>query len=137
MKVILVLILFLSQCGPAFLPEPTKRKVSRKDLVGSWEYFADYRKTRIVLDLKIDGTFSQTIERSENSKPQIHKGNWKIQGSDILIRVLKPVHNGSEESWNLDWVHWWIMDTEHSKFAIVGAADDSDPDNCFEFTRIR
>ncbi len=137
-QVLLIFVLFY-QCGPAFLPEPTKEKVTRGDLVGSWEYFADYQKTKIVLDLKLDGTFVQTIERSGNPKLQFQKGKWKINGSDLIIKVLKPVHDGSDEPWFLDWARWWIMDSRQKglKFGIIGAADDRDPDNCFEFKKIR
>ncbi|RHX91768.1 hypothetical protein [Leptospira stimsonii] len=138
-RVAFLIFLFFVQCGPAFLPEPTKEKVTRKDLAGSWEYFADYRKTRIVLDLKANGTFTQTIERSSDSKPQIQKGRWDINGSDLKIKVLKPNRENPFDPWVLDWAHWWIVEStrEGFNFAISGAADDSDPDNCFEFERIR
>ncbi|MBM9500078.1 hypothetical protein JWG44_07425 [Leptospira sp. 201903071] len=140
MKLIfLFLCSFFLQCGPAFLPEPTNEKVTRKDLAGSWEYFADYQKTRVVLDLNVNGTFIQTIERSQNSKPQIQRGLWKIEGSDLKIKILKPDPENLSAPWILDWAHWWIINSNQrgQKFSILGAADDSDPDNCFEFTRIR
>lgn len=90
------------------------------------------------MDLKLDGTFVQTIERSGNPKLQFQKGKWKINGSDLIIKVLKPVHDGSDEPWFLDWARWWIMDSRQKglKFGIIGAADDRDPDNCFEFKKI-
>jgi hypothetical protein len=133
------LFLFLFQCGPAFLPEPTKEKATREDLAGSWEYSADYGKTRIVLELKTNGTFIQTIERSSDSKPQVQKGRWDLKESELRIKVLKPNRENPSDPWILDWAHWWIIEStqEGSNFAISGAADDSDPDNCFEFERIR
>ncbi|PJZ53713.1 hypothetical protein [Leptospira adleri] len=140
MKLISVLLcLLLAECGPAFLPEPTNEKVTRKDLVGSWEYFADYQKTRIVLDLKANGTFIQTIERPSDPKPQIQRGRWDLKDSELRIKLLKINPENRSGPWILDWAHWWIVESTKggSNFAISGAADDSDPDNCFEFDRIQ
>ncbi len=40
-------ILILCACGFAFLPEPTKKKVVKADLLGVWEYPADYGSTTV------------------------------------------------------------------------------------------
>lgn len=42
-------ILILCACGFAFLPEPTKKKVVKADLLGVWEYPADYGSTTVTM----------------------------------------------------------------------------------------
>jgi hypothetical protein len=135
-----MILLFVVGCGPAFLPEPTKNAVATKDIAGVWKYFADYEKTRILLELKTDGSFVQTIHHSGKTKPQAHKGNWNLQGNRPKLMLLKPVFGNPTKPWILEEANWWIMDSvlnDNTKFSICGAADDRDPDSCFEMKKIR
>ncbi len=136
-----VLVTILGGCciGPAALPGPTKKAVKASDITGVWQYTADYEKTTITLELKADGTFIQTVKYIAPSEPQMHTGTWSLEGSSPKLRVLKPVFGKPNDPWVLADANWWIVDSyqEGVKFALFGAADDYDPDNCFEFKKLR
>ena len=137
-----IIALFLSGCGvigPSALPGPTGKNVRQADIVGVWKYPADYRKTAITLELKADGTCVHTIKRSEQSEPQVHTGVWGLEGATPTLKVLKPVFGDYSKPWVLEDARWWIIDSyqEGVDFAICGAADDRDPDSCFEMKKLR
>jgi hypothetical protein len=134
-----VALALLSACiGPAALPEATKEKVTSADIVGTWEYPADFGKTTITLDLKPNGTFVQTI-RHKNGNIQTHEGTWTLDDSRPELKVLKPVFGEPDKAWIEEGASWWIVESHRKgvKFAIFGAADDRDPDSCEEFEKIR
>ena len=96
--------------------------------------------TTVTLDLKADGTFVQTIQRSGQANPQVHKGAWALEGARPKLSVLKPVFGQDDKPWVIEEVNWWVMDStmnEDTEFSICGAADDRDPDSCFEMKKLR
>jgi hypothetical protein len=127
-----------SGCGPAALQSATKQKVTTADIVGTWKYFADYGKTTITLEMKRDGRFIQTIKRSKGAD-QVHKGAWALNESRPELNLLKPVFGEPDKEWVVADANWWIVESNRQgvKFAIVGAADDYDPDSCGEFEKVR
>jgi len=60
------------------------------DIVGTWTYSAEFRATTITLELKLDGTFVQTV-RYGSGRVQTHEGTWTLEGSRPQLQVLKPV----------------------------------------------
>jgi hypothetical protein len=129
----------LSACiGPAALPKATEEKVTPTDLVGTWKYPADFGATTITLELKPDGTFVQTV-RHGSGRVQTHEGGWTLDGSRPQLNVLKPVFGEPGKEWVVEGAHWWVVEShrEGVKFAIFGAADDRDPDSCWEFEKVR
>jgi hypothetical protein len=134
------IILFVIGCGPAFLPGPTKKTVNVVDLVGTWQYPANYGETEVTLELKENGTFIQTIRKSTGGIPRTYTGMWKLDGVRPQITLLKPVFGKYDKPWTLEKVNWWVMDSvvnDKTEFSICGAADDRDPDSCFEMKKLR
>ena len=125
--------------GPSALPGPTEKNVTKADVVGVWKYDADFKKTNITLELKADGTFVQTIQRPDNTEPQVHTGAWDLDGTTPVLKVLKPVFGDDRKPWVLEDACWWIVDSYQDglEFAICGAADDRDPDSCSEMEKLR
>jgi hypothetical protein len=130
----------LSACiGPAALPKATEEKVTPADIVGTWRYPAEFGATTITLELKPDGTFVQTV-RHGSGRVQTHQGTWVLEGSHPRLEVLKPVFGEPPgKEWVVESAHWWIVESQREgvKFAIFGAADDRDPDSCWEFEKVR
>ena len=126
-------------CGPMALPGPTSKSVSTMDLVGIWRYYADFDATEIDLELRSDGTFTQTIRRGAGAPLQIHTGSWGLDGPHPKLTVLKPVFGDPSKPWILEEVNWWVVDSRQkgANFAIFGAADDRDSDSCWEMEKIR
>jgi len=126
-------------CGFSTLPGPTQKTVTKTDIVGVWQYPADFEKTIITLDLKTDGTFVQTIKRSNETESQVHTGTWTLEGTTPKLTVLKPVFGYPEKPWIPEDANWWIIDSYQKgvTFAIFGAADDRDPDSCNEMKKLR
>lgn len=125
--------------GPAFLPQPTTEKVTAADIVGTRRYPAEFETTTITLELKPDGTFVQTV-RHGSGLVQTHKGGWTLDGSRPQLEVLKPAFDGPrDKEWVVEGARWWVVEShrEGVKFAIFGAADDRDPDSCWEFEKVR
>jgi hypothetical protein len=137
---LLFLTLFGCCCiGPAALPGPTRREVQMSDIAGEWRYYADYGQTTITLALMEDETFVQTIERSGEEPVQVHTGEWGLDGAWLKLSVLKPIPGNPSAPWIEEEANWWVVDSYQDgiDFAVFGAADDRDPDNCNEFERIR
>jgi len=131
--------LLIGGCGFAALPGPTQKEVTKSDLVGVWQYPADYEETTVTLDLRADDSFTQTIQRSGKAKPQIHTGSWKLEDNSPKLKVLKPVFGYPRRPWVLEDVNWWMVSSYQKGIdvAICGAADDRDPDSCFEMRKLR
>ena len=136
---LLAVALLAGGCGYAALPASTKKNVTKSDIVGIWQYQADNGKTTVTLELKADGTFVQSIQRSGQASPQVHTGTWDLEGTTPRLTVLKPVFGEYEKPWILEETNWWIVDSNQRgvKFAIFGAADDRDPDSCSEMKKVR
>ena len=136
---LLVFTLLIGGCGHAALPGATQKNVTKADIVGVWQYPAEYEKTTVTLDLKADGAFVQTIKRSGQTKAQVHSGIWDLEGTTPKLTVLKPVFGDASKPWVLEEANWWIIDSYRDgvTFAIFGAADDRDPDSCWEFKKLR
>lgn len=120
------------------LPGPTQKNVTPADIVGVWEYPADNNTTVVTLDLKADGSFVQSIARAGDEQPQVHQGEWKLDGATPELTVLRPVFAEASQPWILEEVNWWVVDSQQGglTFAICGSADDRDPDSYWEFEKI-
>lgn len=132
-----VAVALLPACiGPAALPQATTEKVTPADIVGTWRYPADYGATTITLELKLNGTFVQTVRRGDGSI-QTHEGTWTLNEARPELKVLKPVFGEPSKEWAIEAANWWVIEShrEGVKFAIFGAADDRDPDSCNEFEK--
>ena len=133
-----VAVVSASGCiGPAALPQPTKENVTPADIVGTWRYGADYGKTAVTLEIKADGTFNQTVNRS-NGKTHLHSGTWTLDGPYPKLKVLYPVWAEPTKDWHLEDANWRIVASHQQgvKFAIFGAAEP-DPDSFEEFNKVR
>ncbi len=144
MSRIAVVLIFLTLIGNscigfAALPGPTQQDIQISDIAGMWRYYADFGETEIILDLKEDGTFIQTIEQDGKDTSQVHTGQWSLEGAWLKISVLKPRLDNSSASWIEEEANWWVIESYKggTEFAVFGAAEDSDPDNCYEFERIQ
>jgi uncharacterized protein (TIGR03066 family) len=123
--------------GPAAVPSPTAKKVAVADFVGTWSYEAEFRKTAIRLDLKADGTFTQTVNRG-NGQVLNHQGTWKLDGTHLRISVLAPDPREDDKNWKERDASWWIVDglQDGVPFAIFGGAG-IDPDSWENFKKDR
>lgn len=132
----LLTALLIAGCGHYALPGPTSKRVSKADIAGVWEYPASDTGS-VTLTLSTDGTFVQSIQRTASSERQIHKGSWDVKDARPVLTVLKPVFGDSSQPWILERADWWIVDSHRDgiTFAIFGAADDRDPDSCWEFKK--
>jgi len=63
-------------CGPAALPSATPKMVAPANVVGKWQYTADYGKIPVTLEMKVDGTFAQTVKRGGPFKCIAAIGLW-------------------------------------------------------------
>ena len=134
--IFLVCTILVTGCGHYALSGPTNKRVTMADLVGVWEYPADETGS-VTLTLSADGTFVQSIQHGSSDEVQIHEGNWSLEGATPVLTVLKPVFGDSGKPWILEPASWWIVDSYQDgvTFAIFGAADDRDPDSCWEFKK--
>ncbi|VTR96503.1 Uncharacterized protein OS=Leptospira santarosai serovar Shermani str. LT 821 GN=LSS_13204 PE=4 SV=2 [Gemmata massiliana] len=129
----------LSACiGPAFLPKATAEKVTPADIVGTWQYPAEFGATAVTIELKAGGRFVQTV-RHAGGRVQAHEGPWALDGPYPRLEVLKPVSGEPRgQEWVVEGVRWWVVGShrEGVRFALFGAAGDHDPDSCAEFERV-
>ncbi|WFB34380.1 hypothetical protein P3T73_09420 [Kiritimatiellota bacterium B12222] len=137
---LLLCILFaVSGCGPAFLPGPTSKTVFTSDIVGTWQYPADYGETTVTIEFKADHSFVQTIIPAPPAPHQIHTGTWALDHNAPQLTLLKPVFGDSTQPWILEAASWWMIDSVRNpdlSVSICGAADDRDPDSCFEMKKL-
>jgi hypothetical protein len=132
-----MLVAFLSACIGQPLSQATQENVTHGHIVGTWRYSADFGAAIITLELIPNGTFVQTV-RHRSGRVQTHEGTWTLDGSRPRLEVLKPVFGEPGKEWVVESAHWWIVESHHEgvRFAVFGAADDSDPDSCCEFEKV-
>lgn len=130
-----LLMLLVSGCGVAFLPQPTSKTVTPEDIAGTWQYSADFGKTTITLTLNADGSFVQTVNPTGTTDILSHSGVWKLDERNRITftSVLAP---SRESGWNAEEVHWWVTDGIHTRLAIFGGTHP-DPDSWQEFKKLR
>jgi hypothetical protein len=142
MKTILILIsvMILAGCGPAFLPGPTSRIVSTNDLAGTWQYTADYGKTTITLTIGQDGTFQQTVHPTGSTNTLSQSGRWTLDQRSHISFDAMLTHEGfkSTNGWAAEEVNWWVTDGigKQPKVVLFGGTHP-DPDSWERFEKLR
>ena len=126
--------------GCCFLPGKTEKKVTRADVIGTWQYTADFEKTIIAIEFMEDGTFHQIVKPVGKSNELSQDGSWNLDGADLhLENVL--THEGEGLSEQKGWVpeaaDWYLTDNINDKppFVIFGGTFP-DPDSWQEFKKI-
>jgi hypothetical protein len=133
-------ITMLSGCGPAFLPEPASRPVTTNELVGTWQYTADYGKTLIQLTIRPDGTFQQTVTPTGSTKTLSQSGRWTLDERNHIRFDALLTHEGysASKGWTPEEVHWWVTDGIGKQPAVVlFGGTHPDPDSWQRFEKIR
>ena len=133
--VVLVPVLLAGCC---FLPAPTKKQATHADVIGTWQYTADFDKTIITIEFKEDGTFRQVVKPTGQSKPLVQDGTWTLDGAHIhLENILTHAGISEQEGWVPEEAGWYLIDSTSGKprLAIFGGTF-SDPDSWQEFKRI-
>ena len=135
---IVLIAVLVGGCGFAALPQPTSKTVKPKDIAGTWQYTADYEKSKIILEVKADGTFSQSVTPTGTTNISTHSGIWKLDKRNHLTFTSVLTHEGysEEPGWNTEEAHWWVTDGIETKLAIFGGTHP-DPDSWQEFKKLR
>src|SRR5690606_22415101 len=92
-KLLTLSILFLTGCGPAFLPQPTSRPVDANDIIGSWTLDGFRPMTQnaksshytVTVDIRPDYTFTQRIQWEDRPDHQEATGTWSMDGAYLLL----------------------------------------------------
>ena len=125
--------------GCCFLPGPTKKKVTRADVIGTWQYTADFEKTIITIEFMADATFHQIVKPAGQSKQLTQDGTWNLDGADLHLENALTHEGFSEQNgWVPEAAGWWLIDnviSDRPAFVIFGGTC-SDPDSWQEFKRI-
>src|SRR5882757_6854322 len=103
---LLALMMFtLTSCGPAFVPDETKKPVSVSDVTGLWEYNDVYHKFKVRIRFNPGGAFIQTVP----SMPSVvNRGTWSLSGSTLTVTdVLLDIGTGKSGT---NEVHWFMID---------------------------
>ena len=97
----ILMLIVLTSCGPAFVPDQTKKTVKTSDVVGLWEYYDIYHKDKLRIRFFPSGTFEQTVP----STPAIvQKGTWNLTGAILTVNdVLLGVGTGRPATNTVDW----------------------------------
>ena len=133
---VVLLLLFLAGC--CFLPSPTRKKASDADVVGTWQYTADYGNTVITIEFKNDGTFHQVVTPAGQARQLVQNGTWTRNGADIeLTDVLMEDYSGNQKAWVAEDTFWYLTDATSGKPPLViFGGSFPDPDSWQEFKRI-
>lgn len=133
-----LLAVLVGGCGFAALPQPTSKTVKPKDIAGTWQYAADYGKTKLTLDVNADGTFLQTVTPTATTNVLSHSGVWKLDERNHLTFTSVLTHEGFSDKtgWVAEEAHWWVTDGTETKLAIFGGTHP-DPDSWQEFKKLR
>ncbi len=136
---------WLCGCGQwGGLPEPTKKMVTAKDLVGTWTGNA-FRPMKLnqssnysfQFDLRADGTFEQTISVSGDTNLVHQTGTWNILGGHIeLNEALLEEFDFTKNIgiWKARQTIWDVLDGRGNTFVIFGGLFP-DPDSWQELKR--
>lgn len=141
-----LLLILLSGCGHAFLPEPTKENVSIADIMGNWQYEINpglYKGIStndgiINIEFVPDGTFKQEVLLAKTSNAIIQTGHWRLQKADIhLSDVLMEVPEQDGISWKPINQIWWVIDGHQEGVSLsIFGGNNPDPDQYREFKKI-
>ena len=142
MKTILVLMAMVvfAGCGPAFLPGPTSRVVNTNDVVGTWQYTADFGKTVITLEIKPEGTFQQTVSPAGGTNALSQSGRWSLDQRNHISFDAVLTHEGfkATNGWTAEEANWWITDGIGKQPKVVPfGGTHPDPDSWQRFEKIR
>jgi len=117
--------------GPAALPQPTKRKVADKDVIGTWVF--EDSGWKVTIGIKPDGTFTQTAENtSKGTKKVLDGGKWTRKGATVEVDGYMPVIYSNETK---ETMGWYMVD-DGPGLALFGG-DHPDPDSWREMKRIK
>ena len=136
---VLAVSVLLAGCGQAFLPQRTKTKVRPAQVVGTWQYTADYGKTLITIEFKADGSFRQVVKPAGQTRQLVQTGTWKLDGASIDLEDVLT-HEGFKEGkgWVPETASWDIIDSISGKPALViFGGTHPDPDSWQEFKFIK
>lgn len=132
--------LMLAGCGPAFLPGTTSRPVTTNDLVGTWQYTADYGKTTIELSIQADGTYQQTVVPAGSTNSLSQSGRWTLDQRNHFRLDAVLTHEGykSGNGWTAEEANWWITDGIGKQPKVVPfGGTHPDPDSWQRFEKLR
>jgi hypothetical protein len=130
-------LLVLNSCGPAALPGPAQKPVSDTDVVGTWSYWADFKKTRVEIQFTADHRFSQVLTGPDGTIKR-QAGTWHLSGayldiSDILENESVSGFNAS--SWKKSDALWWFAD-DRGFLELMGGESSEDPDQCWPLQKL-
>ena len=124
--------------GHVGTPGPTTQKVTAADAIGTWKYDADDGKTAITLEIRADGTFTQTVQPPGQAKPLTASGKWEPDGAHIsLDGLLSNEAHSVGPGWVATDAWWYFADgyTGDPRVVIHGGTT-TDPDNIRAFEKV-
>jgi len=123
------LLLLLAGCGQAFLPTATKKPVSTNDVVGTWSFPSEDKKTTIFISFAPSGNYTQT-NTSAGQPAKAYSGKWSLDGSNVRLSGFFAPYSGKQEDQS-----WYLTDGVSRKFDMFGG-DYPDPDSWARFTYV-
>lgn len=142
---LLLVPILLGGC-PHLLPDKTKGKVTKADIVGTWQFEADPKWLHdvpqnnglVTIVFKDDGTFDEKVVAPGKKEPLLQSGTWKLDRAHIeLNNVLLWGATADVQGWGPASARWWIIDSGKwgVQLAIFGGCD-RDPDGFHEFRKV-
>ncbi len=113
--------------GQPTLMQPATGLVRGGELAGRWEFYLDELAKTVVVDLRPDGTFTQTIVENQGGIVDCPGGTWRPDGAAVHLTGYVTTAGGMAESRT-----WQIVETPSGP-ALLGG-DDSDPDSLVRLT---
>ncbi|HUT25720.1 MAG TPA: hypothetical protein VM492_15385 [Sumerlaeia bacterium] len=91
------------------MPERTRRTVKPSDIVGKWRYYSRLHSRIIIIYLRPNGEFVQSIPQPNDGSMVEHKGRWRVEGSYLALDdILIGLEEGDPVQTN---VKWWIVES--------------------------
>ena len=119
-------LLFLTGCGQAFLPAATQKTVSAQDVVGTWSFPSEDKKTTVLISFQASGDYTQT-NIAASRFTNVYSGKWSLEGARIRVSGFFVQWSGKREDMN-----WYLTDGLSRKFEVFGG-DYGDPDSFVRF----
>jgi hypothetical protein len=123
------LLLLLAGCGQAFLPKATSKSVSTQDVVGTWTFPSEDKKTTVFISFAPSGDYTQT-NISTGGLTNVYGGKWSLAGANIHVSAFFVPWSGKREDQS-----WYVTDGLSRKYEVFGG-DYGDPDSWTRFTYV-
>lgn len=94
--------------------EPTTKPVVPADVAGEWQFYLDSVGSTVIVDFRLDGTFSQRILHNAGGMTDCEGGTWQLEGAKVHLANYVSARSGQQERHT-----WWMIDGP-SGLAMIG-----------------